>query len=115
MLNFTCSYLNTAGVLTAQDLTGKTCKFTLINAATGAVVIAETTTGVTIDVGTAGTGSFQFTSGQVTEAGKYWAHIVVYTGAAYQVFPVATEGWLVWFDSMTQTGEQAYKLAMAAA
>ncbi len=78
---------NSAGVDTVVDLTGKTVEFRLVDHA-GVDVVAQTATGVTVDVGTAGTCQYDFAVADVDTAGRYYAYFVVSSGGLEDTFPV---------------------------
>jgi len=78
---------NSAGVDTVVDLTSKTVEFRMVDES-GTDVVAQTSTGVTVDVGTAGTCQYDFAAVDVDEAGRYYAYFVVTSGSLEDTFPV---------------------------
>lgn len=112
VLPVTLKQPNSSGVETVVDLTGLTVKFTMVNAATGTVEIAETTTGVTVVTAASGTVNYDFSSGGVDTAGIYNAWFIVYDGAETDHFPVGRSDLQVYIDSDTVTAEEAYEAAL---
>lgn len=79
---------NEAGVLAAVDLTGRTAKVLVVDAG-GSVVVAETTTGVTVVDQEAGKVSYDFRTGDdALPAGTYYLYFRVYSGTERDTFPV---------------------------
>jgi hypothetical protein len=78
---------NASGVDTIVDLTSKTVEFRLVDEY-GADVVAQTTTGVTVDAGTGGTCSYAPSAAAVANAGRFYAYFVVTSGGLEQTFPV---------------------------
>ncbi len=79
---------NESGVLAAVDLTGVTVKVLIVDA-DGRVVVAETTTGVTVVDADAGKVSYEFRSGDdALPAGTYYLYFRVYVGTERDTFPV---------------------------
>ena len=105
---------NEAGTLQVVNLTGLTVEFALVNAATGAVKIAQTSTGVTVVTAASGTVNYDFSAGGVDTAGVYWGTFVVIQSGEEDSFPVAQQGLKILIDSDTQTAEQAYAEQVAA-
>ena len=103
---------NTAGVLTAVDLTGLTVAFKMINAATGATEIALTSTGVTVTTAATGQVQYDFSGAGVDTAGVYWGTFVVTQSGETDAFPVRTQDLRILIDSDTQTAEEAYQAAL---
>lgn len=101
----------TDGTLAAYNLTGKTVKFKMINAADGTTKIAETQTGVTVETAASGTVYYDFSSTGVDEAGKFYGSFVVYSSTETDTAPAEQNGLVILFDSDTQTAEEAYEAA----
>ena len=114
VVNFTCQHRNALNVMVPRDLTGKTVKFKMTNMATGAIVIAETDTGVTKDAGVAGTGNYDFATGgaAIATPGIYRMLIRVLESSEPYTFPVHLDDWLLYIDSDTQSAEAAYAAAV---
>jgi hypothetical protein len=62
------------------DLTSKTVKFSLVDEE-GTVIVAETSTGVTISVPLSGYAEYDFQSADVDAAGTYYGFFHVYSGS----------------------------------
>jgi hypothetical protein len=103
---------NESGVLTAVDLTGKTVQFKMVNAATNAVEIALTSTGVSVVTAASGTVNYDFSGAGVDTAGVYWGTFVVTESGETDSFPVRTQDLRILIDSDTQTAEEAYQSAL---
>ena len=99
---------DTSGTLAAYNLTGKTVKFKMINAADGTTKITETTTGVTVETAASGTVYYDFSDAGCDAAGKFWGSFVVYSSTETDTAPAEQNGLVILFDSATQTGEQAF-------
>jgi len=79
---------NTSGVLTSVDLSGKTVKV-LIRDPAGAVVLDETTTGVTVTSAADGEVSYDLPAGNdALDAGTYFLEALVYSGTERDTYPV---------------------------
>lgn len=103
-----------AGTLQAVNLTGLSVEFAMVNAATGAVKIAQTSTGVTVVTAASGTVNYDFSAAGVDTAGVYWGTFVVIQSGEEDSFPVMQQGLKILIDSDTQTAEQAYAEQVAA-
>ena len=114
LLSVTLQQPNSAGTLTAVDLTGLTVKYKMLNRADGTTTIAETTTGVTVVTAASGTVNYDFSAAGVLTAGIFNGFFVVYASSETDHFPVRVDGLRVMIDSDTQTAEQAYAAAIAA-
>lgn len=112
VLPVTLQQPNESGVLTAVDLTGKTVQFKMINAATGAVEIALTSTGVSVVTAASGTVNYDFSGAGVDTAGVYWGTFVVTESGETDSFPVAQKDLKIIIDSDAITGHKAYELAL---
>ena len=109
LLSATLTQPNEAGVSTAIDLTGLgTPQFKMVNRTTGDVVIAATTTGVTVDDAETGKVSYDFSLAGVMSAGVFNAWFIVTQSTETDHFPVVTDGLRVLIDSDTMTAEEAY-------
>lgn len=97
---------NPSGVESVVVLTGKTVKFKMVDAA-GAVVIAETDTGVTVESGVDGTVYYDFSAASVDTAGTYYGYFVVYDGTKADHFPVQGRGLKIRIDGDAVTAEEA--------
>jgi hypothetical protein len=104
---------NEAGVLTVEDLTGSAVTFTLINLADGTTKVSGAA--ATVDDATTGKVSYDFVAADVDTAGKFAASFIVTTSAETSHFPVGQAELIIFIDSDTQTGLQAYEAAIAAA
>lgn len=114
LLSVTLQQPNSAGTLTAVDLTGLTVKFKMLNRADGTTTIAETTTGVTVVTAASGTVNYDFSSAGVLTAGIFNGFFVVYSSSETDHFPVRMDELRVLIDSDTRTAEQAYQVAVSA-
>lgn len=70
------------------SLSGKTVKFKMVNAATGAVKVAVTSVGVSITEAAAGQVQYSPVAADVDTAGVFYAYFIVYSGTDYDTFPV---------------------------
>lgn len=102
------------GDLQVVDLTGRSVAFKMVNAATGATKIAATSTGVTVVTAASGTVNYDFSSGGVDTAGKFWGTFIVTESTETDSFPVQTQDLVILIDSDTQTAEEAYDAAVEA-
>jgi len=114
VLPVTLKQADATGTLQVVNLTGLTVEFTMINAATGAVKITQTSTGVTVVAAASGTVNYEFSADGVDTAGVYWGTFVVIQSDEEDSFPVAQQGLKILIDSDTQTAEQAYAEQVAA-
>jgi len=112
VLPVTLQQPNESGVLTVVDLTGKTVSFKMVNAATNAVEIALTSTGVSVVTAASGTVNYDFSGAGVDTAGVYWGTFVVTEGGETDSFPVIQKDLKIIIDSDTITGQEAYELAL---
>jgi len=103
---------NESGVLAVVDLTGKTVSFKMLNAATGAIEIALTSTGVSVVTAASGTVNYDFSGAGVDTPGVYWGTFVVTEGGETDAFPVIQKDLKIIIDSDTMTGQEAYELAL---
>lgn len=82
---------NTSGDLANVDLTGKTVKVLICDHA-GTVVVAETTTGVSVTSVTAGEVSYDFPTGaSALDGGTYYLYARVYSGTERDTYPVVSK------------------------
>jgi len=86
-LSVTIKQPNASGVDTVVDLTSKTVEFRMVDQ-TGTDVVAQTSTGVTVDAGTGGTCQYAFSAAAVATAGRYYGYFVVTSGGLEDTFPV---------------------------
>jgi len=112
VLPVTLQQPNESGVLAVVDLTGKTVQFKMVNAATNAVEIALTSTGVSVVTAASGTVNYDFNGAGVDTAGVYWGTFVVTEGGETDSFPVIQKDLKIIIDSDTITGQEAYELAL---
>jgi hypothetical protein len=112
VLPVTLQQPNDSGVLAVVDLTGKTVSFKMVNAATNAVEIALTSTGVSVVTAASGTVNYDFSGAGVDTAGVYWGTFVVTEGGETDSFPVIQKDLKIIIDSDTITGQEAYELAL---
>ena len=106
---------NTAGVLTAADLTGLASgaiQFEMYNAADDTETIALTSTGVTFSADTTGQVNYQFQS--TIAAGIYNAWFVLTESAKPDHFPLEPGLFQVYISDHTQTAQEAYDAAVLA-
>lgn len=97
---------NELGVESVVPLTGKTVKFKMVDA-TGAVVIAETETGVTVESAADGKVYYTFSESEVGTSGTYYAYFVVYDDTKKDHFPVQGRGLKIRIDGDAVTAEEA--------
>ena len=114
VLPVTLKQADESGTLQAVNLTGLSVEFTMVNAATGAVKVAQTSTGVTVVTAASGTVNYDFSAAGVDAAGVYWGTFVVIQSGEEDSFPVMQQGLKICIDSDTQTAEQAYAEQVAA-
>ena len=82
---------NTTGDLVNVDLTGKTVKVLICDHG-GTVVVAETTSGVSVTSAAAGEVSYDFPSGaSALDGGTYYLYARVYSGTERDTYPVASK------------------------
>lgn len=112
VLPVTLKQADESGVLQPVNLTGLTVEFSMRNAATGAVKIAQTSTGVSVVTAASGTVNYDFSAGGVDTAGIYWGTFHVLQSGEEDSFPVMVQGLRILIDSDTQTAEQAYAAAV---
>ena len=93
-LSVTIKQPNESGVETPVDLTSKTVEFRLVDSS-GTDVVAQTSTGVTVDVGTTGTCEYAFSAAAVATAGRFYAYFVVTSGGLEDTFPVESRDLVV--------------------
>lgn len=105
--------LNASGVEAAADLTGDTVTFTMVNAATGTVVVNAAS--ATVTDATNGLCHYDFQSADVTTAGVYWYTFRQVESTEKASFPVNPKQGVVWIHSDTQTAQEAYRAAIEAA
>ena len=114
VLPVTLQQPDSTGTLQAVNLTGLTVEFSMVNAATGAVKIAKTSTGISVVSAVAGTVNYDFSAGGVDEAGIFYGTFTVTQSAETDAFPVKHQDLKILFDSATQTALQAYNAAVSA-
>ena len=112
VLPVTLQQPDATGLLQPVDLTGLTVTFSMVDAATGSVKVAATSTGVSVVSAVAGTVNYDFSAGGVDTAGIYWGTFRVTQSGETDAFPVATKGLKILIDSATQTAEEAYAAAV---
>ena len=86
-LAVTLEQLNVSGVATAVNLTGKTVKVRMVDAE-GTDKIALTATGVTVTTAASGEVQYDFSSGGVDTAGRFYFYWIVTTSGETETFPV---------------------------
>jgi hypothetical protein len=86
----------------------------MVNAATGAVKIAKTSTGVSVVTAASGTVNYDFSAGGVDTAGIFYGTFTVTQSGETDAFPVKRMDLKILIDSATQTAQQAYDAAVAA-
>lgn len=105
---------DSTGSLAAINLTGLDVTFKMVNAATGAIKITATATGITVVSAAAGTVNYDFSSGGVDQAGVFWGTFLVTESGQTDAVPVRQKDLKIIIDSDTQTGEEAYQAAVEA-
>jgi hypothetical protein len=113
-LSVTLQQPDSTGTLQAVNLSGLTVEFSMVNAATGAVKISKTATGITVVSEAAGTVNYDFSEAGVDTAGIFWGTFTVTQSGETDAFPVKAQDLKILFDSATQTAQQAYNAAVAA-
>jgi hypothetical protein len=103
--------LNTSGVETAANLTGKTVTFSMRNAATGTLVVDAAA--ATITDATTGQVEYDFDPSEVTTAGIYWYTFKEIDATEPGSFPVNPTRGVMWIHGDTQTAQDVYAAAMA--
>lgn len=111
VLPFTLKRKNAAGTLTAVDLTGLTVKFSMVNAATDVVKVAESSTGITITDASAGEGYKKFAADDVDTAGRFHGTFTVFSGSESDSFPVVHDELVIDIDGDTQSAYEAFDAA----
>jgi hypothetical protein len=101
---------NTAGVMTAKDLTGLTVTFSMVNAATGAVKVSAQS--ATIVTAASGIVSYDFAAGDVDTAGIYWGRFTVTQSGETNTYPADPRDGIIWIHGHAQTAQQAYEAAL---
>lgn len=115
VMPFTLKQPNSSGVLTAVDLTAFSSgaiKIKILNAATGATVVALTSTGVTFTASSAGQGQYDFSAAGVLSAGYFNAFLTLTDATETDHFPLAPGELRIEIHSDTQTAKQAYEAAL---
>lgn len=112
VLPITVRDLNEAGIETVRDLTGVEVRFTMIDAATGASTIAESSDGVTVVDAELGTVNYSFSAVAAPAAGVYYGTFVIVDGEQRQSYPVETRGLKIVIDGNFRTGEEIYHSAV---
>lgn len=105
--------LNTSGVEAAADLTGDTVTFTMINAATGTVVVNAAA--AVVDTAASGLVHYDLQAADVATAGVYWYTFRQVESTEKASFPVNPKQGVIWIHSNTQTAQEAYRAAIEAA
>ena len=111
-LSVTMQSANESGVLTAEDLTGMTVEFSMVNAADGTVKIAQTGTGVAVDNAAAGQVTYTFSASGVDTAGIFWGSFVAISGGAEDTYPAKHLDLRILIGGDGQSAEQAYQAAI---
>ena len=101
---------NTAGVMTAKDLTGLSVTFSMVNAATGVTKVSSQT--ATIVTAASGIVSYDFQAADVDTAGIYWGRFTVTQSAETNTYPADPTDGIIWIHGHTQTAQQAYESAL---
>lgn len=112
VLPITIRDVNEAGIDTVRDLTGVEVRFTMIDAATGASTIAESSDGVTVVDAELGTVNYSFSAVAAPAAGVYYGTFVIVDGEQRQSYPVETRGLKIVIDGNFRTGEEIYHSAV---
>ena len=115
LISYTLKRKNSAGVLTDEDLTGLSAgavQFKMFNAATGAEVVALTSTGVTFTADNTGAVEYDFSAAGVLSAGYYDAFFVVTKSAETIHFPIDPGELRIELSSDTQKAREAYQAAL---
>lgn len=99
---------NEAGVITDVNLTGLVVAAKVVNAATGAVVHALSTSGVTVTTAASGKVSFDLPDAVVAAAGIFWVSFVVTASGNTDTFPVLNNELQLRICSDTQSAQAAF-------
>jgi len=83
----TLQQLSVAGVATAVNLTGKTVEVRMVDEH-GVDKISQTSTGVTVTTAASGEVQYDFPSGGVDTAGRFYFYWIVTTSGETETFPV---------------------------
>ena len=103
---------NVSGVLAAEDLTGATVTFSMVNAADDSVKVSASA--AVVDDAATGQVSYTFASGDVDTAGIFYGSFTKVDSGADDTFPVRQKGLRILIDSDIQTAEEAYQAAISA-
>ena len=117
LISFVLKRNNTAGVLTAVDLTGYSAgdiKFKAFNAADGVNTISLTATGVTFAAHTTGVVHYDFVTANTIAAGYYNGFFVDTKTTEIDTFPLKPGELRIEISSDTVTAEEAYEAAVLA-
>ena len=116
LISFHLKRNNTAGVLTAVDLTSRVAgdiKFKLFNAADGVNTVPITATGVTFTADSSGLVHYDFATGNTIAAGYYNGFFVVNPAGQTDTYPIEPGELRIRISSDTQTAAVAYAAAVA--
>lgn len=103
----------TDGVLAVRDLTGAdSVKITIINRATGTVVVDEAA--ATVVTASEGLVRYTFAKSSIGTAGIYSYRWTEYRGTATASYPVESFDGLIHINGPNQTAQEAYRAAVEA-
>lgn len=112
LLTVTLQQENEAGVATAVNLTGLVVKVKIINGATGAVVHAASSTGVTVTAPADGKVSFDIPDAVVAEPGIFYVSFIVTESGNADTFPVLHNELQLRVCSDSQSAQAAYDASL---
>ena len=104
--------VNEAGEVVAIDLTGVQVRFKMWNVGTGQVALAETLVGVTVENASAGLVSYDFSSGAVSEAGRYRGFFVITVSGETDHYPAKTDDLIILIDDQQYSAQRAFSRAL---
>ena len=104
--------VNEAGEVVAIDLTGVQVRFKMWNVGTGEVALAETLVGVTVEDASAGLVSYDFSSGAVSEAGRYRGFFVITVSGETDHYPAKTDDLIILIDDQQFSAQRAFSRAL---
>ena len=107
-----CEAKNDSGVIAAQNLTGFSVTFTMINAATGVAKVSSAS--ATIITAASGLAGYSFSAVDVDTPGIYWATFKATSGGLVGSFPVRPGDGVIWIHgSDGTTAQEVFDAAVA--
>ena len=103
---------NEAGTLAAVDLTGLTVSVRIVDGATGTVIVAATSTGVTVTDAAAGKVTYTLPDAAVVAAGYLFVSFIVTSAGKTDHFPVLHNELQLRVCSHTESAKDAYDAAV---